>query len=436
MKLAIIGFGTMGQYCAQELASRSETVYLRTTKPEQDVERILNHVRNYKMMPDDESAVHDADIVLFCLPTELIYEKMLHILPYCKKGAIISGQTSRKSPEAQAFDDYSRRSPTSGLEMVTIHTMCDPKRSDPRKEILGIIRHRSTDETYQRAFDFYSGMSEHVEEFESVDEHDSMTANTQIDTSRILLSIASAFAKVGCFPWVNETYGSAFDIMKFSLAMRAANQDSHVYRGIQFGSEYGKDIVVHSSRVENELFSMVVGNQQERYRSRVLAAKRKIFGTGSLYPILADDVMRQFGSIDVTNPNSDFSIVFYVVALAEKNKNPFDYLKATTPNHTALLCLADRLFTSEEGLERAIAAPFNNPRLRSDDLGFHNEINGWSDALLFDNIAAYNSRHAAMRSRLNETLLRQQVETSRRVIAVCRENMNQALRSKKRPIIF
>jgi len=433
MKLVIVGLGIMGQYCAKELAPKVETVYISSSKSAEEIGKILPGVRNYKKADNEQEAVKDADFVIFCVPTEKVYENMLRFLPYCKKGAIISGQTSRKTPEAQAFDEYVGKNPGCGLELVTIHTMCDPSvtKENTSKEILGIIRHNSSDGAYKRATAFYGDMSEHIEEFESVDEHDTRVANTQINTSRIFLSIASAFAKVGCFPFLNETYSSAFDVMKFALAMRAASKENHIYRGIQFGSEYGKSIVRHAIAVESELYSMIVSGRRKQYRDRVLAAKKRLFGSGKLEPILSDEVMRQFGKILAVSPNSDFSPIQWAVDAAESGRNIFEDCKATTPMYTSLLCLVDRLFNAEEGeaLERAMAAPFDNPQLRADDLDFDREIHGWSEALLLDNQAAYDSRHARMRQRLDEKLLKEQVEKSKAIVRVCRESMKKARRS-------
>ncbi len=425
MKLSIIGLGTMGEYCLKELSHKVETVYIKSGKHPAKIEKICHghDIRNYKIASGDCDAVKDSDFVLFCVPTYSIHEKMLQILPYCKKGAIISGQTSRKTPEAKAFDKYFNSNSSCGLEMVTIHTMCDPLKSDAHKEILGIIRHNSSDKAYERAREFYGSISEHIEEFDSVEEHDTMIANTQIDTSRTFLSIAGAFADVGCFPSLNKTYSSAFDKMKFSLAMRVASQPSHVYSGIQFGSEYGKKIVKHAIAVESSLYRMIVSNRKKEYRQRVLAAKEKLFGEKILEPILGDDVMKQFGNIAVDDPNSDFSIIQRAVTSAESGRDIFKDLKATTPMHTSLVCLIDRLFNTEDALERAISAPFNNPGLRSDDLDFHDQIQGWSGALLHDSIEAYNSRHKDMREKLDDKLLKEQVDKSKQVIKVCRESM-------------
>ncbi|MBN2111994.1 prephenate dehydrogenase [Candidatus Woesearchaeota archaeon] len=430
--LAVFGTGIMGEYSIRELAPKCDKVYISSGKEKKELEKMFQGDK-FVFADSPAQAVENADFVLFCVPTDKIEEYMAEVLPYCRQGAIISGQTSRKTPEAEAFDRHMAECPNSGLELVTIHTMCNPGKSDASKEILGIINHKAGGRAYEKALEFYGGMSEHIEEFESAEEHDICVANTQINTSKTFLSIASAFAKVGCFPGIRESYTTAFDEMKFSLAMRVASQEAHVYRGIQFGSRHGKAIVAPSIAVENDLYRMVVGDKRRDYEDRVRNAKKIIFGDGALAPILKDEDMLMFGNLKSAHPNSHFSIINYAVAFAESGKNPFADLKATTPMYTSLLCLMDRLFIAEGALERALSAPFLYPEIRTDDLDFHNEINGWSDALVFDNIEGYNSRHEKMRAVLDSPAVEFQfqsaAERSKEVVRVCREAMARAIES-------
>jgi len=411
-KLAIIGPGTMGQYTARALSPKVESIFVY--EPQGSAEDKLQDLPvNFQSSYRD--AVKDCDVVIFCVPTHAVQEVMAKTLPYCKAGTLISGQTSRKTPEAEAFDLNGK-----GLECVTIHTMCNPDKSDPSKEILGIIRHRASDAGYDRAVQLYGDMSEHVEYFDSVEEHDTRTANTQINTSFTFLSIASAFAQRGCFPWLNESYRGPLDVMKFSLAMRAASLSPHVYRGIQFGSSHGKKIVTDALSIEYELFRLIIGDERKEYHDRVLAAKKKLFGEDR-DPILSEETMEEFDQASM--PNSHFSIIQYAVAFAESGRDPFSDLKATTPMYTSLLCLMDYLFNSDGLLEATLAAPFDIPELRADDLVFHDQISSWSNGLLFDHQPTYEAHHERMRSRLEDSVLTEQVRKSQDIVRICRESM-------------
>ena len=422
-KLAVIGIGNTGTYTTKALAQRMEQVAVYDSiKSASEIEQSLGDMpASVRIASSCQDAVKQADWVIFCVPTDEVARAMEKALPHCKPGTIISGQTSRKTPEAEAF----RRFKASGLEYATLHTMCNPRASDPSKEILGLIRDESTsDSAFRQLMAYCNGLSEHIEIFDSVEEHDFRTANTQIDTSRVFLSIASSFAKARRFPWLEGGYNSPLDVMKFALAMRASNLPAHVYRNVQLGSEHGKRIVSHALEVEQELFAWIVGGRFPEYRDRVMRARDKILDAG-LRPILPADELNQFGDAGKTRINSHFSIVQYAVSVAESQRNPFDDLKATTPMYTSLLCLMDSFLRNDALLEQSLAAPFASPSMREDDLVFHDQIQGWSSAILFDNVSMYDDLHGNMKKRLEDSLVQEEVKRSTEVVRVCREGLDE-----------
>ena len=425
-KLAIIGAaGIMGSYSARALAPQVDELVVHDILSREILEKKLTGV-NYRAAESVEQAVKDADIALFCVPTEKATGIIERALPACKKGALISGQTSRKAPEIVAFDRFLLQYPYSKLEMVTIHTMCNPYLSEPKNEILGIIRHRSSDATYERAYNFFSPLSSHVEEFSCVKEHDTAGAYTQINVSRTFLSIASSFAHAGCFPWINASYGGSFDVMKFSLAMRAANVAPHVYRGIQFGSPEGRDIVRESLAIEQELFSMIVSDKKKEYQALMNNVRHCVFGEIH-EPILSDSDMSLF-EIGESKDNDDFSVMQWLASYALLNRKVRADFKATTPMHRALYCLTERLCMTDR-FEQALEAPFRSPSLKADCLVFDRQIAGWSEAILYENQEGYNARHAAMLSRLEPEMIQREVEKSKVIIHLCRERFDNALKA-------
>ena len=431
-ELAIIGAGTMGQYTGRALAPKANLTYFDPCTSQEAIEEALGGI-NFRFASDLETAVRNADVVMFCVPTHLVSGVMVEALPYCKPGTLISGQTSRKTPEAKSFDRYVNKNPSSGLEMVTIHTMANPALTDVSKEILGIIRHRASDRTYGRALELYGDMSTHIEEFTDVEEHDMMTANTQINTSRTFLAIASSFARAGCFPWLEESYGSSLDVMKFSMAMRAASQLPHIYWNIWSGSQHGKKIVSGALETENELYENIAGDIQPLYFHMAMQAREKIYGTEFGKAILDDEAMAQLSDNLNIKPNSHFSIVSWFVSEASTGRNPFGSLKATTPMHTSLLCMADYLFNDRGLLEESLAAPFKFPRLRVEDLVYYTERLTWAQALLYGVKSLYESKHSEMREVLEEPeyapRVKEHIDLSRKVVQICRERMSAAIES-------
>lgn len=399
MKLATIGMGTMGQYTTKALEDHVDEIIVY----DPNIKTSYNHASSI------QEAVTNADLVIYCVPTHQVYDIMKQSLGYCKPGALISGQTSRKTPEALAFDKYAK-----GLEMVCIHTMCNPAKSDAKKQRLAIVRHRASDETYKRAISLFSNLSDNIEEF-TVQEHDEKTANTQINASKVFLSIASSFASAQCFPWIDQKYGSGIDNMKFSLAMRAASARSHIYKGIQFGSEYGKEIAEQSLNVERELFELIVTGKKADYEKRVMNA-RQIFEK----PLMQFEDVILFSS-GTEKPNSHFSLVANAVAMTERGVSFQDDMNAATAMYTALNCMTDYVFQND--LEESIQAAFD-PKIMAQDLVFHNQFQSWSQALLLDSDQLYDYQHKTMLSKLPD--VSNQVNRSKEIIEFCNASYEQA----------
>jgi prephenate dehydrogenase len=430
--LTIIGAGTMGQYTGRALAPKANLTYFDPYQSQEAIEEALGGMK-FKFATNLETAVGNADVVVFCVPTDKVSSVMSEALPYCRSGTLISGQTSRKTPEAKSFDRYAKKNPSSGLEMVTIHTMANPALTDVSNEILGVIRHRASDRTYERALELYGDMSTHIEEFTDVEEHDMMTANTQINTSRTFLAIASSFARAGCFPWLEESYGSSLDMMKFSMAMRAASQRPHIYWNIWSGSRQGKEIVSGAIETENELYENIAGNMLPLYFHMAMQAREKIYGPNFGKAILDDLAMAQLSDNLNIKPNSHFSIISWFVSEAVSGRNPFGSLKATTPMHTSLLCMADYLFNNKALLEESLAAPFKDPKLKVEDLVYYTERLAWAQALLYGVKSLYESKHREMREVLEEkeyaSRVKEHIDLSKKVVQICRERMSAAMES-------
>ena len=99
--------------------------------------------------------------------------------------------------------------------------------------------------------------------------------------------------------------------------------------------------------------------------------------------------------------------------------------------YTSLLCLIDYVFNNDELLQEALDASLAMPHIRKHDLIFHDELHGWSDALLFDNVEGYNTRHARMTERLSKhsDLVQREIARSKEVVALCRAAMKRAQES-------
>ena len=432
--LAIIGGGNMGQYSAKALSNEDGkiSVYDHHMSPGELHDGFDGTTR---ICSSAGEAVDGADFVLYCVPTDNAREVMKKSLSWCKPGAIISGQTSRKMPEKRAFDEYTLGHSDHGLEMVSIHTMCNPRNSNPSNEILAIVPNGCSEEAYAKAKEFYGEMSSHVEYFKDVAEHDGVLANTQVNTSRTNLSLASSFASAGCFPWIEGGRGGGLDVMKFATGIRTASLPPHVYRGIQFGNEYGQNLVALSNNTGSALRVMV--NDPQRFgtdlEKEVLSARKKLFGDKKRSPILRKEDVDRFRVGDDL-PNSHVALMLYAMDDADKGRNPFAYMKGTTPVHTTLLCLTDYLFNQDGLLEESIEAIKSGVTQR-DDAVFFKEWLAWEEAIRLQERWRYDMQHEKMTERLDELISPDQrqkyLDTSKEVVALCRQRMQEAISSGK-----
>ena len=428
MNLAIIGAGIMGQYSAKALAGRAAITLYDPNKGKDEIREQLRGI-DAVIAGDSKDAVRNADVVLFCVPTHLAYDVMQEILPYCRKGALISGQTSNKLPEAKAFDDYMAKNHSSGLEMVTIHTMCNPAKSNPENEILAVIRHKAKPETYDFALSFYRCMSRKISEFETVREHDTMTARTQVSPSHLFLSIASTYAAGTGFPWIDADFGHGLEIMKLSLGLRAASLPSHVYREIQMGNTLGRKITEAAAAVERDLIGMAASGKKSQYRDMVMKARGRLMGSG-MPPLLTDETIMLFNRNGVMRPNSHSTLIQYAVSLAESGAGLLDSMKATTPMHTALVCMIEYLLRNDDLLEEAIAIPFEFPKVMSMDFAFHEHFRDWEKAIMLGDRDAYDAKHSKMSKGLSMMGNSSLLELSTEVVSRCRRDAESALDSK------
>src|SRR5690606_12499840 len=106
MIIGIIGMGDMGSLCAQKWAEKGYTVY-GCDLPE-NYENLENRFAgtSVKIYKECRPAASQADFLLYAVETANIKAVVAQTADSIKSGAIISGQTSVKHPEIEAFDKY------------------------------------------------------------------------------------------------------------------------------------------------------------------------------------------------------------------------------------------------------------------------------------------------------------------------------------------
>lgn len=106
----------------------------------------------------------------------------------------MGGQTSVKEPEICAFEKYL----PDDVSIVTCHSLHGPSVS-PKGQPLVVIRHRATDEAFQRALLFLSALESQIVQL-SYKEHDIITADTQAVTHMAFMTMGTTWKIQKTYP--------------------------------------------------------------------------------------------------------------------------------------------------------------------------------------------------------------------------------------------
>ena len=425
--MAVIGGGIMGKYTTDATVANHTGMDVRIWETDK-LKRAELQRAGYRVINDPTQELGGMDSIMYCTPVDVIGQSLEQTLPYVRGDVQIFDQLSRKLPFASEFERV-RGEIEGGLEravVTPIHTMANPTAKTSQESInialnqrLAIMAYQANPDQLENVVDFFSGYSRRIHLFDGVFEHDERTANTQVNTSRLLLSIASAYAETGKYVWQNT---NAIDRIKFALAMRLMKPAAHVYRNIQFGNDIGNKITKNASRVEQELFQLIVEGDKMGYRKRVMDARNFLFPNLDEPPIFTDDDIKKLTG-DMNMINDHFSLVQYMVERAESGKSLVDDYKAGTPNFDLLLCLVDRLCKDEKLFNQALDIPFD-PNLTAfvdEDRIFHDQINGWSRAQISQNEQMFNAMHANVKAKIPQETIDEQFELSKEFVSLATE---------------
>ncbi|KAI6044383.1 hypothetical protein EDC04DRAFT_2642146 [Pisolithus marmoratus] len=305
-----------------------------------------------------------------------------------KVGAIVSGQTSVKTPERDAFEKYL----PSDVHIISLHSLHGPTVSpvgQPLMIVLSSFRSRYVYLTHE--------------------EHDLVTANVQAVTHAAFLTMGTAWAAQRFYPWEHGHYVGGIETVKVNIMLRIYANKWHVYAGLAILNPSAKIQIDTYASSATELYKLMIAGDAEGLRERIYAARQKVFGArpdedGSTNPIfLTEDVLDQFSIAKRSPPsptgrnapliNSHLSLLAMVDCWARLGIQPFDHLQlAATPVFRMWIGVAEYLFRSTERLNAALDVAVHDVTLRSDDLEFVVAARGWSQCVAFGNFELYRER--------------------------------------------
>lgn len=386
----------MGKLYARTFARAGYVVY------GSDLEELNQHLRDelqpvgVAVLANGYEVARRSDFLIFCVEAEFIGSVVQTYANSIKYGAVVSGQTSVKSPEIDAFEKYL----SADIQIVTCHSLHGPA-FETEGQTLIVIRHRATDESYRKVYRVYETLGSKIIEMDDYKRHDQIMADTQAITHMGFESMGSAWKNAGFYPWENAAYTDGIDNVKILTTLRIFSYKSHIYAGLAILNPYARKQVRMYAKAEAELFKLMICEEELTFRKVIHLAKNFIFSKQTRPLLLNDEVMKEFSLSSATHPakvNSHLSILSMVYAWYKMEINPYDSLICQTPPFRLRLGIAEYLFRNEGMLEQSIQAALYDKSIRADDLEFHTAVHEWASLIAYGDMKGYKEHFDAAKN--------------------------------------
>ncbi|KIK20827.1 hypothetical protein PISMIDRAFT_24113 [Pisolithus microcarpus 441] len=412
--IGLIGMGAMGTIISVcDRPEKFESLKLTYQGNPASLYLSYHHVVSHEVVLPDIPAItvhrdghavsRISDFIMYSVEADLIHKVVAQYGPSTKVGAIVSGQTSVKTPERDAFEKHL----PSDVHIVSMHSLHGPTVS-PVGQPLVLVPIRAPDECMKFLESVFSSFrSRYV--YLTYEEHDLITANVQAVTHAAFLTMGTAWAAQRSYPWEQAHYVGGIETVKVNIMLRIYANKWHVYAGLAILNPSAKIQIDTFASSATDLYKLMIAGDAQRLRERIYAAREKVFGVrpdedGCSTPIfLTEDVLDQFSIGKRSSPspsggnnsliNSHLSLLAMVDCWARLGIQPFDHLQlAATPVFRMWIGVAEYLFRSTERLNAALDVAVHDVTLRSDDLEFVIAARGWSQCVAFGNFELYRDR--------------------------------------------
>ena len=342
-----------------------------------------------------------SDIIMYAVETERIEEVVRVAGPSTKFGAVVTGQTSVKTPEIQAFEKYLPHD----ARIVGSHALFGPSIS-PEGEIVAMYRHRCSNEAFEELKALYDATGARVEELESYRAHDQMMADIQVITHVGFESLGTAFMHRKTYPWEDKSQIQGIDNIKLLLTLRIFSYKPHVYSGLAFENPFAIRDVRKFAQIENELFGWMITQNRKMLESRVMKAREKVFSVPQAKMMLDDSLMREYTLNPGSNhkPNSHLSLLTMVCTWADLGIDPYKNMVCQTPPFRLRVGLAEYLFYNEDLLRESLETALTDKSNYIDDLAYHTAVHEWTNILEIGDRRTYEKHFTATSRFLGDRL--------------------------------
>lgn len=387
MNIGIIGLGDMGCLYARSFAEAGYSVYGCDLAGR--IVEISDELTSLGVVlsTDGKSISRKCDVIFYSVEAEKIADVVEQYGGSTKYGAIVSGQTSVKYPEIQAFEKYLPKD----VNIISCHSLHGPGTNTNGQKLI-VIPYRTSNEAYKRMADVLSVLKSDIIEIGDYNYHDKILADTQALTHFGFKSIGTAWKEAGVFPWENASYAGGIDNIKILTTLRIFSQKAHIYGGLAILNPHARAQIRQYRQSESELFKLMIKEGSVELRKRLYKARDFIFHQPSKSILLSNDIIREFSLPShraLRKPNSHLSLLSMVDAWYHLGINPYHNLICETPPFKLRLGIAELLFQNEELLEESIETSLYDKSIRAHDLEFHSAVREWSSLIIYGNMQGY-----------------------------------------------
>lgn len=389
MNIGVIGLGDMGSLCARKWAAMGYAVFGCDLPEKYKLLQDTFADSTVIILKEAKDVASLADFLLFSVETSNLNEVVASVSDFIKLDAIVSGQTSVKHIEIQAFDVYLPKS----AHIFTCHSLHGPSFSTTGQKLI-VIPHRVSEQAYQTGLKIYQALESEIIEIETHLQHDQIMADTQAVTHMGFESMGTAWKNSGFYPWDHGAYSTGIDNVKILTTLRIFSYKAHVYAGMAILNPFARKQVRQYAKSESELFKMMICEQEDAFRNRIKEATEFVFHGERDFITLDGEVMKDFNMAeegDDHKPNSHLSLLAMVDSWYQLKVNPYDNLICQTPPFRLRLGIAEYLFKNPDLLEETISTALYDKSIRADDLEFHSAVREWASIIEYGDMDGYIS---------------------------------------------
>ena len=388
----IVGMGDMGCLYADMLSAHPSTRrVLACDLPSQQQRLTDKYRRNSKVdiLENGALVARAADVMVYSVEAANLDKVVAAFGPASKVGSVVMGQSSVKQIEVDAFEKHLPKD----VSVVLCHSLHGPAVQAGGQTVV-MVDTRSRAQVFEQLCGLFGEAFGYKVARMTAEEHDTVTANTQVLTHLAFESMGTAWKTMGAFPWEHSSYVGGIDNVKVLACLRIYSSKAHVYCGLAMLNPRAKKQVQQYNRSVSELFTLMIKEDSAALRQRVMSAQASLFGNRKA-TLLPDAVMEEFSLSSgpaADKNNSHLSILAMVDSWSQLGIDPYQDMVCETPVFRLRLGIAEYLFTNNAMLEACISTACTEKSTRGDDFAFTAGVREWTTIITHGDSDGYMSQ--------------------------------------------